>query len=197
MDNMPEVIRGFTHTEYLTVFIAIIFAYVGAEYFQGWGTLVRNRKVIKSYWQHLLWTFFAFATFIQNWWGIWPRTQFITTGIYFFFFSLVPILLFYLISVILFPDFNRLDQSVTNMKDYFYKNTRWFFSLLAVYFAFTIAASFIYPDLGDVFVQNLTRGAGIVLALSAAYFHQSQIMHIFLLIVAYAALFRFFIALAG
>jgi hypothetical protein len=197
MESMPEAIRGFTHTEYLTVFIAIIFAYVGAEYFQGWGTLVRNRKEIKSYWQHLLWTFFSFLTFIQNWWGIWPRTEYITYSIYYFLFALIPIILFHLISVVLFPDFNRRGSDFTNMKDYFYRNTQWFFGLLAVYFAFTIVASFIYPDIGNVAVQNYIRLFGIVMALIAAYYRESVTIHTVLLVIAYASLFRFFIALAA
>jgi hypothetical protein len=192
---MPEVIHGFTHTEYLTVFIAIIFAYVGAEYFQGWGTLVRNRREIQSYWQHILWTFFSFLTFIQNWWGIWPRTEYVTHSIYYFLFSLVPVVLFHLISVVLFPDFSRTAAHDHDMKVYFYLNTRWFFGLLAVYFAFTIAASYVYPDLGNVTIQNMIRLFGIILAVLAAYFSQSVIIHVILLIIAYAALLLFFIAL--
>lgn len=197
MDEMPEAIKGFTHTEYLTVFIAIIFAYVGAEYFQGWGALVRNRKKIKSYWQHLLWTVFAFITFIQNWWGIWPRTEFLTESIYYFLFALVPIFIFHLVSVVLFPDFSRLDSGISTMKKYFYQNTQWFFGLLAIYFTFTIVGSYVYPDLGNVLVQNIIRAFGVVMALLAAYFNQSRIIHIILLVIGYAALIRFFIALPG
>jgi len=193
---MPKFIDGFTHTEYLTVFSAIIFGYVGAEYFQGWGALIRNRSRIKAYWQHTLWTIFAFTMFIQNWWGIWPRTRFITLNLFYFFYSLVPIFIFYIVSVILFPDFNKQDKSSTvSMKDYFYSNTRWLFGLLAIYFLFTISSSFVYEDIGNVFVQNIIRSFGVALAAVAAYFHKNKVLHIIFLIIGYAALIRFFLAL--
>ena len=194
---MPEIIKGFTHTEYLIVFIAIVFGYVGAEYFEGWGALVKNRRKIKSYWQHLLWTNFAFITFIQNWWGIWPRTEFITTNIYYFLFALVPIFIFYMVSVILFPDFGSGDKDTEDMESYFYNNTRWFFGLLAIYFIFTIVNSFVYPDKGNVTVQNLIRFVGVILACTAAYFKNSKTLHIILLIIGYISLILFFIALPG
>lgn len=193
IEDVPSIIDGFTHTEYLVVFIAIIFGYVGAEYFQGWGWMMRNRGEVKVYWQHLLWTLFAFIMFIQNWWGIWPRTGFITGSIFYFFFSLIPIALFYLISVILFPDVKQ--AGVLDMKNYFYNNTRYFFLLLAIYFLLAIVNSYVYPDIGNVLLQNLIRLAGVLLALTAAYFNKNVILHTILLIIGYILLIQFFVAL--
>lgn len=194
MNEMPEIIDGFTHTEYLTVFSAIIFGYVGAEYFQGWGALIRNRTKIKAYWQHTLWTIFAFTMFIQNWWGIWPRTEYIVENLFYFFYSLVPIFIFYIVSVLLFPDFKK-DDVHTDMKDFFYANTRWLFGLFAIYFLFTISSSFVYQDIGNVDVQNYIRMFGVALAATAAYFNKNRVLHIIFLIIGYAALIRFFMAL--
>ena len=196
MDKMPKIIEGFTHIEYLTVFMAIIFGYVGAEYFQGWGALIKNRRHLKPYWQHTAWTIFAFLLFIQNWWGVWPRTKLINESIFFFIYALVPIFIFYLISVILFPDFKSKDEKYTvDMKTYFYSNTKFFFGLFAVYFVFTIVSSFVYPDIGNVFVQNMIRLLGVGLAVGAAYFNQKKIIHYIFLVIAYAAMIQFFLAL--
>ena len=196
MDRMPNIIEGFTHTEYLIVFNAIIFGYVGAEYFQGWGAIIRNRRSLKPYWQHTLWTIFAFTLFIQNWWGIWPRTRLIDESIFYFFYSLVPIFLFYIISVVLFPDFRSMDKDIKmDMQEYFYSNTRYLFGLFSVYFIFTIVSSFVYPDIGNVFVQNAIRLFGVLLAAGAAYFHKNKTVHVIFLIIGYAALIRFFLAL--
>ena len=196
MDKMPNIIEGFTHTEYLTVFSAIIFGYVGAEYFQGWGAIIKNRRHLKSYWQHTLWTIFSFTLFIQNWWGIWPRTYLINESIFYFFYSLVPIFLFYLISVILFPDFNNVDDSATNdLKEYFYNNTRYLFGLFAIYFTLTIISSFVYADIGNVLIQNIIRAVGVALALLAAYYDKNKNLHTVFLIIGYVALIRFFLAL--
>lgn len=191
--DMPEVINGFTHTEYLTVFIAIIFGYVGAEYFMGWGAMIRNRSIIKVYWQHLSWTVFAFLVFIQNWWGIWPRTEVLTHNIYYFLYALLPIFIFHLISVVLFPDFKL--GNLFNMRDHFYKNSRWFFSLLAVYFTFTIISSFVYPDIGNVLIQNSIRLVGVILAALAAYLNQKKKLHYIVLVIGYISLLGFFLAL--
>lgn len=192
-DKVPNIIEGFTHTEYLTVFTAIVFGYVGAEYFEGWGSIIKNRNNIKVYWQHLLWTIFAFTMFIQNWWGIWPRTAYINEGIFFFMYSLVPIFIFYLISAVLFPDFKSQDE--VDMKEHFYNNTRWLFSLFAIYFVITIISSFVYQDIGNVVVQNIIRAAGVVLAATAAYFNRTAWLHIAFLVIGYAMLIRFFLAL--
>ena len=150
MDKMPVSIEGFTHIEYLTVFNAIIFGYVGAEYFIGWGSIIKNRREVTWYWQHILWTIFAFLMFIQNWWGVWPRVQMISASLFYFMYSLAPIFIFYLISVILFPNFVRNEK--VDMKEHFYNNTRWLFSLFAIYFVMTIFSSFVYPDIGNVYV---------------------------------------------
>jgi len=161
----------------------------------GFGAIIRNRKEIKSYWQHILWANFAFLTFIQNWWGIWPRTAYVTKNIFYFFFALFPIFLFYLVSIVLFPDFNRKDHSVLDMKVFFYDNTRWFFGLLTVYFIFTIVGSYVYEDLGNVQLQNTIRLFGVVMSALAAIFDRSKILHVVLLVIGYAALIRFFAGL--
>ena len=190
---MPEVIKGFTHTEYLIVFIAIIFGYVGAEYFMGWGSMLRNRTIIKTYWQHLLWTIFAFLVFMQNWWGIWPRMTMVDESIYYFLYALVPIFLFHLLSVILFPDFKY--QKTVDMKTHFYTNARWFFTLLAAYFIITILSSFVYKDIGNVFMQNIIRTMGVLLSAAAAYWNHAKRLHYLLLIIGYVSLAGFFLAL--
>ncbi|MEL7005089.1 MAG: hypothetical protein AAFN93_20470 [Bacteroidota bacterium] len=193
MEDMPDVINGFTHTEYLTVFSAIIFGYVGSEYFQGWGALIRNRRIIKISWTHLAWTIFSFLLFIQNWWGIWPRIKYINESLFYFMYSLVPIFIFHIISVILFPNFDKIDK--LDLKEYFYDNTRWLFSIFAIYFVITITSSFVYVDLGNVLIQNIIRSIGVILAASAAYFNRNKTLHLIFLIIGFIALIRFFQAL--
>ncbi len=193
MLQMPSIIDGVTHSEYLTVFNAIIFGYVGSEYFLGWGSMIRNRDKVQVYWQHLLWTIFAFVLYIQNWWGVWPRTAMINKSLFYFIYSLVPIFIFYLISVILFPNFNNSDN--VNMKEHFYRNTRWLFALFAIYFAITIFSSFVYADIGDVTLQNGIRTIGILLALGAAYFDKKTLIHIVFLIIGCGSLISFFLVL--
>jgi len=106
---------------------------------------------------------------------------------------LAPIFIFYLISVILFPNFVRNEK--VDMKEHFYNNTRWLFSLFAIYFVMTIFSSFVYPDIGNVFVQNIIRSLGVGLSIFAAIFNRNKVLHIVFLVIGYISLIRFFLAL--
>lgn len=193
MDQMPEVIKQFSHVEYLIVFNAILFGYVGAEYFSGWASMLRNRNSVKHYWQHILWTIFAFTLYIQNWYGVWPRTILINENVYYFLFSLAPILTFHFISVILFPDFSKGESF--EVKEYYHKNLKWLYGLFAGYFLLTIVNSFVYPDIGNVLAQNMIRTGGVALCITAIIFKEKKFIHPIFLAIGYVALFLFLRAL--
>lgn len=188
--EMPHEIGGLSHTEYLIAFLSIIFGYVGAEYFVGWGAMIRFRSKIKVYWLHLSWTCFSFLMFITNWYGIWPRTEYITVNIFYFFFSLIPLLIFYFINIILFPGVKR--EEYVDLNAYYTKNAPWLFILFAFYFIFTIVASFVYyNDPGNKISQNIIRTLGVVLSLLAAYYPKKTWLHISFLIFGLVGLLIF------
>ena len=190
---MPDAINGYSQIEYLTVFITIIFGVVATEYFNGWGNMLRYRKTIKIYPLHLLWTIFTFLTLIQNWYGIWPRTRFLNHNLFYFFYALVPMLVFHFITVTLFPTM-KLNQEI-NFKQYYLENARTFFRLYAIYFLFTIVSSYIYNDIGNVLFQNILRGFGLVLSLLAAHYKDKIQFHYGFAILFFFALFQFLLAL--
>jgi hypothetical protein len=128
MEKMPVDIGGFSQLEYLTVFNAIVFGVIATEYFSGWGNMLRFRENIKFYTLHFLWTFFSFFTLIQNWFGIWPRVEFINNNVLYFFYSLVPMFVFYLLSVTLFPNARRKNKF--DFKIFYFKNSRVFLSFM-------------------------------------------------------------------
>lgn len=190
---MPEIIKEFSQVEYLTVFNAILFGYVGAEFFQGWGNMIRSRKDLKNYWQHILWTVLMFTLFIQNWYGIWPRIEFINVSVFYFLFSLAPIFIFHIISVILFPDFTNSDNY--DLKNYYFENIKYVYLLFGGYLLLAILNSFVYPDIGDVFLQSLIRLFGLVLCILAVIFHKVKSVNIVFLIIGYLAVLVFLFAL--
>lgn len=169
MDKMVDLIGGFSHVEYLIIFNTIIFGVVATEYFSGWGSMVRYRDNIKYSLPQFLWSIFSFLTLIQNWYGIWPRTVYIDKHFLYFLYSIIPMFLFHLISVILFPTFKQ--GSFIDLTEYFKKNSRLLFLLYAGYFTLTIISSFIYDDKGNVLVQNLIRSGGIILAIIASIYN--------------------------
>lgn len=193
MERMVENILGFTQVEYLIVFNTIIFGIVASEYFTGWGDMLRYRKEIKVYPLHFLWTIFSFLTLIQIWYGIWPRTVYINKSIIYFFYALVPMFIFHLISVALFPRLTLKENR--NLVKYYFQNSRLLFILYAVYFATTILSSYIYDDKGDVLTQNVIRFAGVLFSLLGAYFNRKVWLHYLFLIIGFFALSLFILAI--
>lgn len=193
MDKMPEFIDGFSQVEYLTVFNAIIFGVIASEFFSGWGSMLRHRQTIKIDWLHIAWSLFAFLTLMQNWFGIWPRTQFINNHFIYFLWALIPMFLFHLISVIIFPSNKKIDA--TNFKEYFSKNAKTLYILFAIYLVSTIVGSYVYQDVGDVVKQNITRVIGILLSLGGIYFHNKRWYHTIFLAIFYAGLIQFILSI--
>lgn len=193
MKHMPVDINGFSHIEYLIVFNTIIFGLVASEFFTGWGSMLRYRDNVKPYWLHFVWTIFAFFLIIQNWYGIWPRTRFIDDNMGYFIYSLVPMFIYHLIGVTLFPSFRR--QKIVDLKTYFYKQARVLFILFAIYFLFTIISSFVYQDVGNVFRQNVLRGIGLFFSLLAAKYYRNLWLHFILLFMGFSGLIAFILAI--
>lgn len=190
MDDMPINIGGLSHTEYLVVFNTIIFGVVASEFFGGWGAILRHREKINFSIIHFMWTVFAFLTLIQNWYGIWPRTAFINQGFFYFLYALIPMLMFHLIAVTLFPSAKTLSSEI-NLETHYFKNSRVLYILFSAYLCFTFTSSFIYTDVGDVSSQNIIRLGGILLSLSVAYFNKVKWLHIVFLSVGLSGLIIF------
>lgn len=188
-EEMPIDIQGFSQVEYLTVFYTIVFGVIATEYFSGWGSMLRHRKKVSLYPVHLVWSLFAFLTLIQNWYGIWPRVKFINTSILYFIFGLLPLFMFYLMSVVLFPKIRFSTHQ--DYKQHYLENSRVLFILFAAYLLITIIASFVYEDIGDVVMQNVLRACGLALAVTGAIFHRKINYHIFFLTLMFGGLSAF------
>jgi hypothetical protein len=65
----------FVLSDYLVIFLSILFGYVISVFFSGWGALIKHSGNVKIYWVHLGWTLLVFADIIEVWWGLWPRRK--------------------------------------------------------------------------------------------------------------------------
>lgn len=192
-DKMPDIIEGFSQIEYLLIFNAIVFGAIASEYFSGWGGMLRNRDRIVFSPIQFAWSIFAFMLLVQNWFGIWPRSKYINDGVGYFYLSLIPMIIFYLISVMLFPQMKL--SAEPNFKTHYDKNSRIIFMLFGIYLIFTIFGSYIYldKDKGDVFMQNVIRIVGIVLCGLSAYYSEKKWIHYIFLILNFIGLILFII----
>ncbi len=176
-DKMPEIIEGLSQIEYLLIFNAIVFGAIASEYFSGWGSMLRNRELVIFSPVQFVWSVYAFLLLVQNWFAIWPRSEYINDGLVFFYFSLLPMLLFYLISVVLFPQ-TKVNTEV-NFKAHYEKNARILFLLFAIYLVVAIVGSIVYfeKDKGNILNQNVVRILGVAASMVAYRYNKNLWIH--------------------
>ncbi len=182
-------IDGFSNVEYLTVLYAIVYGFIISMYFSGWGDMIRSRKHLSFDIEHLLWTIFTFTMFVFNWYGTWHRIEFINVGLGYFFYSLAPPLLFYLMSVILFPHISIKEN--LDFKIYLAENKKWIFGILALYFIVSITSGLVYQENDLIDKQNIFRGVGFLLCVTAALV-KSRVVHLGFLVLGFGMLISFF-----
>jgi hypothetical protein len=180
MDGQSNV---FTVVEYVSVFTAFIYGYVATRFFSGWGAMINFRHSIKFSKEHLFWTVLTFGLLIDIWWGSWIKGNFIHIN-HLYYISLLPPLLFYLVSVILFPPFS--DDHFLDLKKYFSNVRRKHYLLfLGLFATFLINDYFFKRSFVNNFYLNFTA---IVIALIAYFFHYSQIINRVVLVCAWCGL---------
>lgn len=127
--SFPEQIDGYSRIEYLSVFISFLYAFVVSEFFVGWARMVRNRVSIIFSFDHLAYSVIFFWILILNWYALWGRLVFLKGGFVYFLVIILPLVIAYLASVVLFPDLEKEH----NLKDYFFSQIRVIFSALAMF----------------------------------------------------------------
>jgi hypothetical protein len=125
--NFPDQINGFSRVEYLSVFVALLYAFSVAEFFFGWSRMLRNRDSIKFSVDHLIFTGINFWILIINWYTLWPRIEYLNKGFLYFIVTILPVIIIFLTSVFIFPDFDK----VKDLKEYFEKH----FNTIILFFA--------------------------------------------------------------
>src|SRR6187401_2784086 len=99
---VPEVSLSFA--EYLVIFNTFVFGYVTTQFFTGWSSVISHREKLVISVEHLIWTIFAFVLLTDIWWGSWSKTSRIVEYNFYFYISLMSPIVFYFLTVFLFPD---------------------------------------------------------------------------------------------
>ncbi len=188
MEDFPDIIKGYSKVEYLITFGAIIFGFVAAEYFNGWGQLWRNRKRVKFSWIYFAYTVIAFFVLVVVWWNFWLQSQYIEKSIIHFHLLLGYPVIYYLISVFLFPDFSS--YGLIDLSNFFFRQKKKFFLAVALFFVFDSFNAMAY---GDDFDGGF-RVIGIVISLCGAFIDNTN-FHKFLLAVSVLAVIIYVVAL--
>jgi len=179
---------------YLTVLISIVLGLGIAHLLGGVARSVSRRKTTIFYWPTLVWILVLLILIIQVWWvdiSLSRETQWTLPG--FASTLLIPATLYFM-SFLILPETN-------DMRETFFENRVWFFSLLVAVPIFgslqqLLAEGHVHRD-----IDTITKGAGLVLALLAIYFGSEKAQKIFAIIglvfvLAYVGEFFFHLPLA-
>lgn len=129
---MKPCIESFSVIEYLSIFTAFIYGYVATRFLYGWGNMINFRQSIRFSQEHLLWTLLTFVLLIDVWWGSWSKSLHVADHTLLYFASLLPSLIFYLISVLLFPPLS--DEKFLDLRNYFDRIRRRNYLILIILF---------------------------------------------------------------
>jgi len=180
-----SLMKNFTQTEYLIIFVAILYGYVASVFFIGWGTLIRSFKLHEVHWYHLVWTVFAFVLLVDIWWGSWLKTERLVSNIGYFYASLVQPLIFYFLGIAL---FSVLTHKSDIVKEKFKLASPLIFRLFALVLLSNIVISVLFEEFGLFHTKNLFRSAGIALAILVSL-KNSRFVQIFVLVFSWLLYF--------
>jgi hypothetical protein len=160
---------------YLTVLISIVLGLGIAHLLGGLARSVSRRKTTAFYWPTLVWILVLLITIVQVWWvdfSLSRQTQWTLPG--FASTLLIPATLYFM-SFLILPE-------TTDMREAFFENRVWFFSLLVAVPVFgalqqLLAEGHVHQDLDTV-----TKGAAMVLALAAIYFGSEKAQKVFAIV---------------
>lgn len=163
----PNEIFGFNFTEYLTIFIALIFALAVGEFFLSVGNLIRHHRKITFYWEYILWLFVILDFFIIAWYSGWPRLEYLKLSLFNYLVLIFPYLIIFVIVAIYFPDTNT--EKEINLKEHFDHNRKSFFLFWAIYIFVNVLIDILMPTIFQSLAISLEAVYIVLLVIAAFY----------------------------
>ena len=163
--EFPADIMGFSFTEYLVIFLGLIFAFAVAEFFISIGQLLKNRSRTTFYWEFGLWLVALMSLFVSSWYVYWLRLGYVSQSMLHFLFATLPNVMIFLIISAFFPRIK--EEGEIDLKEQFLHNRKWFFGLFGFYWLINLIIEIILmpPD-----EQNALFGLSIHLLFAGLNF---------------------------
>ncbi|XOV91729.1 MAG: hypothetical protein ACFHWX_16135 [Bacteroidota bacterium] len=165
--SFPNEIFGFNFTEYLSVFVALIFALAVGEFFLSIGSLIRSRNRVTLYWEFILWLLILLHFFIIAWFTGWPRFAYLKLSLFNYFLIISPYLVIFAIVAVYFPDISSHKE--INLKTHFQSSRKSFFILWAIYLIANFIIDLVMPTLFNSFTIWLEIVYILLLFIAAFY----------------------------
>ena len=168
----PEQIDGYSRIEYLSVFISFLYAFVISEFFVGWSRMVRSRSSMIFSFDHLVYSMIFFWILILNWYALWGRMPYLKGGFVYFLLTILPLVIAYLASIVLFPDLEK----EKDLKVYFSSQMKIIFSAIALFTFINWLIAIGFGEIPLYSVVSLIRVFTTLLLASVAVFNSSKLL---------------------
>jgi hypothetical protein len=177
---MKEVMEGFSHVEYLTTFVSLIYSYIAARFFMGWRSFIAWYPKITFSFPHQILCLLSFGLMIDIWWTTWVRGIEMDTKLYAFNLALITPAIFYLIVTLLFPNF-KMEKNF-NLREYYQTKHKTIYLLFGVLFLFNFLTSPILENRVFTDTENIFRISAIFLGVIMVMSKSPWVHHVLLVI---------------
>lgn len=160
-----------TQFEFITVFISIVLAFGVSDILSSWGEQIRLRKQVRIYWLHIAWSALLLVLMVQVWWSLWHVVDRPAWTFPEYLVLIAPFLILAVIAYVLTPS---LQGDNRDIREHYWSNSGWVFSLAALYVL--IAITYTVVIVGDDLLQwrNTIRAGGFLLLLSLALWRNEK-----------------------
>jgi hypothetical protein len=116
--------------QHVVVVMSIVLGMTVTQLLKGAAQIYRTRARVRTYWLHWAWTVLLVIFTMFLWWTFWSYRSIEDWTFPRFVLYLSPIILFYFLASLAFPD---PSEAVVDLKQYFYANRKGFFGTFAAY----------------------------------------------------------------
>lgn len=145
--------------EYLSVLSSIVIALGISEIVSCWGALLRQRREVRFYWVHTIWTVFAVLLMVQFWWGFWNYRTVETWSFAALLAVVAEALVMVLAALVLTP--RPAPGEPLDLRTHYYEQSRVFFGLACVLLVQLAAVDVWVGEQPFLHTENAVRALGM------------------------------------
>lgn len=170
-------------TEFLIIFVAIVFGFAISEYLKGVMFLIKTKKKVKESLPHISWQILTLVMAIQFWWTFYAYSSGVKLNLLTFILILGIPFLYYMIIMLLFPSNEEIDENNGDMIQYFNKKrTNLYIAIGVLFFLYSLTGILWLNE--SIFNTNvIVRSLVIILAITAVFIKKSIADYILILTV--------------
>lgn len=178
---------AFSH---VVVLFSLLVGFAVSEVISSWGSLIRLRDRVTTYWIHTGWMILILLLLIQLWWGVWDVRDIEEWAFLDMLLLLLEPMLLILAIFVFTPRVSEDDD--TDLEVFYWHNMQWFFGLGAATLVVAAISNTTLQDLQIVSSENLIRVLGVGLMVALIVWRQ-RTFHAVAMFAAYALLTAFLI----